>query len=400
MKKFLPSLFIFFFALVFQTASSQTLYINTNGTGKSFGPGFGGSGTPIIVFDDVNIPNALIPDTDSMGITKLKIGIVMYSASSASVIKVYATPFDPLAVGYDSLPAVPPVLIGTVNIPANPGAAARGTINLGDSINSIFNFKNDPNNVYTDLTTIFIGLSFSDENAVGWELSRGPGSNDDVLFLYDVDDPDDPRYATWFGGDPKAAFRMEVFGKPTAKPSPVVLTNFDVQTVNNKNVLAWSTSQESNSDYYSIGHSTDGNNFEPIGQVAAAGNSSNVSTYSYTDANPAAGINYYRLKMVDLDNSVKYSAVKSVRNAAVNLAFRAYPNPAQEVLYLEIPSDKIDKAYLSVTNISGQIVLKSEINVNSGINTVPVKINTLSAGTYIIKVQLDNQNFIKKINKQ
>lgn len=403
MKNFLPSLLIFFFALTCQNVYSQRLYNSNVGNGSSFNAGLGKAGTPVITFDDVNIPNELISNRgDSTSITKLKIGLILYPESTASVIKVYATPYDPASYGYDSLPAIPPTLVGTFNIPANPGAAAiRANISVGDSINSFFNFKNDPDGVFNGYNTIFIGLSFSNVNAAGWELSNGPDANNQYMFLYDKDNTAAPRYASWFGPapKPKATFQMEVFGKPKDKTAPVVLTNFDVQAVNNTNVLAWSTSQESNSDYYGVEHSTDGNNFKAIGQVAAAGNSSNVSNYTYTDDNPAAGLNYYRLKMVDRDNSVKYSAIRSVKNAATNSSFRAYPNPALEILYLNIPATNSERATLSVTNVSGQVVLKDEVSITTGNNKVPVKVNNLSAGTYIIKVQLGSQNFIQKFNK-
>lgn len=400
MKNFLPFLLIFFFAFALQEASSQVLYTNTLGIGSSYNPGLGAAGTPVLVFDDANIPNGRIPaGTDSMSVTKLKITIVRGTASPAFVMKIYATQYDPASVGYDSLPAIPPTYLGSVNIPANPGGAVRSTISLGDSVNSIFNFKTETNAIYTGFNTIFIGVSFSVATVVGWELSEGPGANDDVLWSYDADKTSKQRTAFYFGGDPQATLRMEVFGKPKDKTAPVVLTNFDVQAVNNSNVLAWSTSQESNSDYYGVEHSTDGNNFKEIGQVAAAGNSSNVSNYTYTDDNPEAGLNYYRLKMVDRDNSVKYSAIRSVKNAATNSSFRAYPNPALEILYLNIPATNSERATLSVTNVSGQEVLKDEVSVTTGNNKIPVKVNNLSAGTYIIKVQLGSQNFIQKFNK-
>ncbi|MEO6820031.1 MAG: T9SS type A sorting domain-containing protein [Ginsengibacter sp.] len=401
MKKFLLSLFTLFFALSFQKAESQLLYSNTMGTGFSYAAGKGSKGTPVILFDDVLIPNGSIPETDSMSVTKLKITIVRYGATPASVMKIYATPFDPATKSYDSFPAVPPTYLGTYNMPANPGGAVRTTVNVGDSVNSIFNFKVNNDQVYTGFNTIFVGVSFSDTTA-GWELSNGPDDNDNVMWFYDVDNVKKPRTASYFGAgptDPLATYRMQVFGKAKATATPVVLTNFDVQTVNSSNVLAWSTSQESNSNYYSVEHSTDGNNFEAIGQVAAAGNTSNVSNYSFTDDNPAAGINYYRLRMVDLDNSVKYSAIKSVKNAATTMSFSAYPNPAVETLNLVIPSLKSDRATLSVTNVSGQVVLKDEISVTTGNNKVPVKVSNLATGTYIIKVQLGTQSFIKKFNK-
>lgn len=414
MKKFLPSLLIVFLALSFQQASSQILYTQTNSTGpvntvQHYNPGVGLAGTPKIVFDDVNIPNALIPSipgSNYMSLTKLRIGLITKPSSPSLNVKVWATTLDPLSVGRDSLPAIPAVLLGTLNVlpnidPVNP---QRVILDLGDSINPIFNFHNDPSNVYPGYTTIYIGLSFPDNLGVaGWELTNGPDMNVDTMYLYNEDDLTNPRYYSYFGTSagvhPIASFNIEAFGKPTYL-TPVILSNFDVQTVNNENVLNWSTSQEIISNYFSVEHSTDGTNFEAIGQVAAAGNSSLARLYTYTDLNPVAGINYYRLKMVDLDNSMKYSEIKSVRNAVSNVSFSAYPNPALETLYLKILSEKSDRALLSVTNISGQIVIKEEVNVTTGNNTVPVKVNNLSAGTYIIKVQLGNKNFTQKFNKQ
>lgn len=407
MKKFLPSLLVALFALAFQQASSQRLYTDTIKTADFYNPGFGLGGTPKVVFDDVNIPNALIaPGTNYMSITNLKFGLIAPASSPAFSVQVWATTLDPASVGRDSLPLTPPVSLGILNVLANTDPNPQNvTLSVGDSINPIFNFLNAPNNVYPGYTTIYVGLSFPDAASLaGWQLVTGPDMNVDTMYIYNKDDSTTPRYYSYFGTSggvhPLASFNVEAFGKPLPPIAPVILTNFDVQSVNNENVLNWSTSQEIISNYYAIEHSTDGSSFETIGQVAAAGNSSTTRNYTYTDLNPSAGINYYRLKIVDLDNSVKYSDIKSVRNTAGNISFTAYPNPAFETLYLTIQSKKSDRAVLSVTNVAGQVVIKDEVNITTGNNKVPVKVNKLSAGTYIIKVQVGNQNFTQKFNKQ
>ncbi len=400
MKKFLRTVIFFFFAFAFQQATSQTIYKSNLGNGYNHNPGIGKSGTPNIVFDDVNIPDSLIPRTDSMLLLGVKVSIVRAKASPASVVSLYATSFNAAAVGKDSFPAIPPVFLGSVNLSANPGDRVTTSIDLGIPSRSLFTFAADRNNVYPGYTTIFIGLSFSVANVVGWELATGPGHNVDLMWIYKPDEITKPRYSSYFGTAPKATFNLEVIGRQGSKTLPVVLTNFDVVKSNNNNVLAWSTSQESNSDYYSVEHSTDGNNFGAIGRVAAAGHSSIITHYSYTDANPSTGKHYYRLKIVDRDNSATYSAIRSVRNASGNLSFRAYPNPALEILYVDIPSDQAEKATLTITNLAGQIVLKDEISVTIGLNKVPVKVTNLSTGTYIIKVETGRQNFRQKFTKQ
>ena len=400
MKIFLSSILISLFACAFQQASSQTLYKSNAGNGYNYNPGIGKSGTPNIIFDDVNIPDSLIPITDSILLLGVKVSIVRAKASPASVVSIYATSFNPASVGSDSFPAIPPVFLGSVNLSANPGDRVTTSIDLGIPSHPLFTFAADRNNVYPGYTTIFIGLSFSVPSVVGWELATGPGHNVDLMWFYKPDEVIKPRYASYFGTIPKATFNLEVSGRQKSKVLPVLLTNFDVHTVNDNHVLAWSTSQESNLDYYSVEHSTDGNKFIEIAQVAAAGHSSTVRNYSYTDANPPAGLHYYRLKMADRDNSTSYSAIRSVRNEAKNLSFRAYPNPVSEILYLDIPSDQPEKATFIITNMAGQVVLKDEIITTVGMNKVPVKASSLSTGTYIIKIQSGRQIFIQKFNKQ
>ena len=75
------------------------------------------------------------------------------------------------------------------------------------------------------------------------------------------------------------------------------------------------------------------------------------------------------------------------KNVGDNRSFRAYSNPAEDILYVDINSDKSERATISVTNVAGKLVLKDEISVSRGINKVPVKLTNLSKGAYIIKVQ-------------
>ena len=50
-----------------------------------------------------------------------------------------------------------------------------------------------------------------------------------------------------------------------------------------------------------------------IGAVRGEGNSQRAIDYTFTDENPNSGINYYRLKQVDIDGTVAYSDVVSVK---------------------------------------------------------------------------------------
>ena len=47
--------------------------------------------------------------------------------------------------------------------------------------------------------------------------------------------------------------------------------------------------------------------------------------------------NYYRLRQVDDNGWASYSSVISLRNDGGPLVYRAYPNPARNILHLAIP---------------------------------------------------------------
>lgn len=180
--------------------------------------------------------------------------------------------------------------------------------------------------------------------------------------------------------------------------APVSLLNFDAKRSGTVNNLTWSTSQELNSNRFVIERSTDGRNFDRIADVAAAGNSSVTRNYRFTDASPVKGINYYRLRVVDNDNSFTYSEIKNVRNlgfAEMNIA----PNPVQQVMKLTLEAEKTEKAGIVITDLSGKRIYNSSIAVVAGTNTFDIPVNNFSKGTYIVMIQLSEGTMVRKINK-
>ena len=64
--------------------------------------------------------------------------------------------------------------------------------------------------------------------------------------------------------------------------------NFSASLEKNDAVLRWQTATETNSAWFSIQRSNDGIHFNNIGKVKAAGNSSRIESYAYTDMDAAA----------------------------------------------------------------------------------------------------------------
>lgn len=208
------------------------------------------------------------------------------------------------------------------------------------------------------------------------------GDNNPVGSMYD------------FSGNPVANFGWEIV---SALPLPVTLNNFKVTQVGKTNSLTWNTSQETNLDYFEIERSQDGINFSKSGSVKAAGNSSTAQQYQFIDENPVCGTNYYRLRIVDKDNSFKYSDVKSIKNSFLN--FSLYPNPVIENLLIEINSGKNENAIISISDLQGRTVISRQVTLLQGLNQIPVNVNKLSSGNYNIRIQSETNSYSRKFSK-
>jgi hypothetical protein len=181
-------------------------------------------------------------------------------------------------------------------------------------------------------------------------------------------------------------------------PIPAELVKFEVQRNGKVNRVSWATAQEINTSHFSLERSTDGRNFAEIAKVTANGNSNVLLNYNYTDNNPIRGINYYRLRVVDRDNSGKYSQVRSVRNEGL-ADVAIYPNPVNDVMTVSITADKAERGEMTIADISGKIVYTRTLNIAQGDNKLPVNVSNMSSGAYIIKVQLSDDIVIRKFNK-
>lgn len=96
---------------------------------------------------------------------------------------------------------------------------------------------------------------------------------------------------------------------------PVTLVSFGVRKSAEGNTLNWQTTSESESSRFSIEKSSDFRSFRSIGTVTAAGQSNTILNYAFTDTAPSEGHNYYRLKMIDRDETFSYSRVISIKNS-------------------------------------------------------------------------------------
>ena len=111
-------------------------------------------------------------------------------------------------------------------------------------------------------------------------------------------------------------------------PLPVTLVSFTAAKQEKNVLLKWTTATEIDNDYFIIERSSNGNNWETISQMPTQGNGSNLQYYQDKDLTPLQGVNFYRLKQVDIDGKFVYSKTVMVDmrlNKENNLVLM--PNP-------------------------------------------------------------------------
>ena len=84
--------------------------------------------------------------------------------------------------------------------------------------------------------------------------------------------------------------------------------------------------------------STNAFNFTTIGIVTGHGNVGITQQYTFTDKQPAAGINYYRLKQVDEDGRFLFSNILNINFPSGKLLYSLYPNPSSDMVHITIPA--------------------------------------------------------------
>lgn len=154
--------------------------------------------------------------------------------------------------------------------------------------------------------------------------------------------------------------------------------------------LSWSTSAETNSDYFQVQRSGDGKAWSQIGIVASHGESSSLKSYSFSDTQPLDGQNIYRLRMVDKDLNFAYSRLQSLFFEGE--ALYVYPNPVDETLLLKGGPEKYSQ--VSILDMSGRTVY------NQSPVSSPVKVNVkgLEQGKYLVKTTaLDGTVLTRKV---
>ncbi len=159
--------------------------------------------------------------------------------------------------------------------------------------------------------------------------------------------------------------------------------------------LSWLPETEIGINYYEVGYSSDGINFVAAPRVQTKYNATEAGRYittalgySYTYPSLKSGSNYFRLKTVDVNNTISYSkivAVNGLNGCSAKVPVHFWPNPLHEALNIQ--------GLISGSNIVIYAENGQKVGSYTAVaSTMRINMSKFTSGAYIIKVQEPDGN--------
>lgn len=182
--------------------------------------------------------------------------------------------------------------------------------------------------------------------------------------------------------------RMTVFYDPTILP--VELKDFKCKREGEKIKLNWETASEKNTKAFYIEKMLADSTWQTIAYVSANGNQHTEQNYAFYDEEPVKN-NYYRLKVVDHDNSYAYSP--TVFSVYDNSVFDLSPNPARDKIQIS------SKSGIKRIVIHNSAMKELKVIERSYDNSTELDLSDLEPGCYFLGVETESGRSFKKLIK-
>lgn len=176
---------------------------------------------------------------------------------------------------------------------------------------------------------------------------------------------------------------------------PVKFIGFSVARSANGTKVQWSTSEEINASHYEIERSEDGINWKKIAAVFAAGNSTNVNSYSFTDRTTVNRIAYFRIRQVDIDGRFAYTDVKTITNVSAATQQVSISSAAGNQVLIQFAQEITTPVQVRIISLNGQVISQQEFKQTGSQIVLPK--GTAATGAYIVSLTGSNLKVAKQV---
>lgn len=255
------------------------------------------------------------------------------------------------------------------------------------------------------MTNGTIDISNNAEIFVGGKLNasngaRLKGSNNAGFFICDY--PNSTKEDTYH-----VSLRNNAFYGAGCFILPVIWKSVAVSLIaNERNQVVWETTKETGSSHYEIERSLGGvQNFEKIGEIAAAGWTNEGSRYSFQDENLTGiqGMVYYRIRQVDYSKNSMVSevvALKVMHQKEDGIQWTAYPNPTDgSNLQLKVTSGFVaGPVRVRFSQATGSVSFEGEVGISLD-QWLQEEVQNAPKGVCVLELVYGDQVYRQKILK-
>lgn len=170
---------------------------------------------------------------------------------------------------------------------------------------------------------------------------------------------------------------------------PVTIGRLQVKAAGQWVNFFWETLQEQNSSHFEMQASVNGQQWNVLGTVSAAGQSSFLKKYEYQYKESSPGVHYYRIRMVDFDGTSTFSSVATLQLLDREAQAAKFNNPVRNG-WLEISMQQDQE--IRIFRLNGEQV--SSFSGKAGVNRIHIA--SFSAGIYILMIGEETYKIVKQ----
>ena len=171
---------------------------------------------------------------------------------------------------------------------------------------------------------------------------------------------------------------------------PVTMSSFVGECDGDSKEFKWETSSEQDNDYFTLEHSTNGLDFEPVSTIDGAGTSNEPNSYSVgvTDGDR---FKYYRLTQTDINGVTRTWNTIATDCDNASMVFSVYPNPAQNELFISLDQKIEGSLVVLVYDDLGKTVQNMTVRPNQS-NELKINLEKLATGNFVVEVWSNDQS--------
>lgn len=194
-----------------------------------------------------------------------------------------------------------------------------------------------------------------------------------------------PVYTDPVTGDGFTLYEWLLLHRNNLVVLPVNVSSFNATRNNSGVELVWVTATEANSKEFMVERSENGEQYQLLSTIPAAGNSSTSRRYAFEDSEvPNSKYVYYRLSQRDKNGHLEVIGVKKLFIGIKGIVTRVYPSVASATVTVDIQQLLADQLQLRLVDVSGRTLLQQVVPPRTPRTTLDV--SRLAKGVYFVEL--------------